>query len=233
MWKTLIQLWRSDNLLRQAWDESFQMLEIDRQMFFEAVRILRESEDIEVSIEIRAKDKEVNRFEREVRRKVMAHSAVSGAADLAGAMVLISLVIDIERIGDYCKSIVDLAEAHPQRLVVPVFEDRLREIEIEIKRNFEQTIEALRNHDEHLARRLMDAFRHEIGQSCDQMVCEVVSGKLEGVAAGDAAALTLYVVYLKNVGLHLYNLQTGVTNPFHRIGFKEKRADTDPAAGSD
>jgi phosphate transport system protein len=233
MWRSLIRLWRSDNLLQQAWSESYQMLEIDRQMFLEAVRVLRESEDLELSREIREKDKLVNRYEREVRRKVMTHSTISGTTDLPGAMVLISLVIDIERIGDYCKSIVDLAAAHPQRLNVPACEDRLRDIESDIKRNFDQTIEAVRRRDEELARRLMDAFRHEIRRNCEQIVAEAVSGRLAGIASADAAALALYARYLKSISVHLYNLLTGVTNPFHRIGFKEKRKDRDTTAEDD
>jgi phosphate transport system protein len=234
MWKSLMQLWKADNLLQQAWSESFEMLEIDREMFLEAVRILRESEDLEMSREVRQKDKLVNRYEREVRRKVMAHTAISGNADLAGAMVLISLVIDIERIGDYCKSIVDLAAAHPQRLNVPALEERLCEIESEIKQNFEQTIVAVQRQDEDLARRLMDAFRHEISRNCEQIVVDVVSGGQEGIDAADAATLAIYARYLKSISVHLYNLLTGVTNPFHRIGFKEKRkgTKTDPNTNS-
>ena len=57
MWKELTSLWKSDNLLVEAWDKSFEMLEIAQEMFLEAVRILRESDDTVINQEVRQKDK--------------------------------------------------------------------------------------------------------------------------------------------------------------------------------
>ena len=115
MWQQLIQTWKSSSLLAQAWDESYEMLRIDQRMFNEAVRVLRESGDDRVDQEIRKLDVKVNKYERDVRRKVMTHCTVVGTTELPGGMVLVSIVIDIERIGDYCKNILDLATAHPTR----------------------------------------------------------------------------------------------------------------------
>ncbi len=126
MWKEIINLWRSDDLLQQAWNESFEMLEIAQEMYVEAVRILRESDDTVVNKEIRQKDKEVNKYEQEVRRKVMTHCTLQGSEELPGGMVLVSIVIDIERIGDYCKNILDLAEVHPARLTVGAYEESIQ-----------------------------------------------------------------------------------------------------------
>ena len=44
MWKDLKRLWQSDNLLEQAWEQSYEMLDIDREMFLETIRILRETD---------------------------------------------------------------------------------------------------------------------------------------------------------------------------------------------
>ncbi len=41
MWKKLIQIWKSDNLLEEAWNESFDMLDTTYHMFEEASNILR------------------------------------------------------------------------------------------------------------------------------------------------------------------------------------------------
>ena len=116
MWRRLIHTWRSSSLLMQAWDESYEMLNIDQQMFREAVRVLRESDDDQVNQEIRKLDVKVNKYERDVRRKVMTHCTLVGASELPSGMVLVSIVIDIERIGDYCKNILDLAVAHPWKV---------------------------------------------------------------------------------------------------------------------
>lgn len=223
MWKQLIQAWQSSNLLAQAWDESYRMLEIDQRMFNEAVRILRESDDDHVDDEIRKLDVQVNKFERDVRRKVMTHCSVVGPSELPGGMVLVSIVIDIERIGDYCKNILDLASAHPQRLLALNYDAALVEIEAGIKQCFEQAVDILRDQDVEAARQVMRTYRKRVSDACDQLVDDVVRGKVDALRSGDAAALALYTRYLKRISAHLKNILSSVVNPFHRIGYKEKK----------
>ena len=74
-------------------------------------------------------DKKINEFERDVRRKVMTHLAIGGKEDIGSGLVLVSVVIDIERIGDYTKNIYDLAVNHPKKLHGGSIEERLSEIE--------------------------------------------------------------------------------------------------------
>ncbi|GAB4259121.1 MAG: phosphate signaling complex protein PhoU [Deferrisomatales bacterium] len=224
MWKELIKIWKSQSLLDQAWNESFEMLEIDQRMFREAVRILRESDDLEIASDVRELDRRVNKYERDVRRKVLTHCAVAGgSADLPSAMVLVSVVIDIERIGDYCKNIVELAQHHPQRLSTGPFEAELDEVEGEVKERFERTIEVLRHHDVEGARELMATYRPEVSAVCDRIVDDLLEGKTNELTASDAAALALYARYLKRISAHLKNVASSVVNPFPRIGFKEKQ----------
>lgn len=222
MWKDVIRIWKADNLLEQAWNQSYEMLEISRDMFWEAVRILRESDDLTVNQEVRSKDRLVNEYEQEVRRKVMTHCAVQGASALPSGMVLVSIVIDMERIGDYCKNILDLARVHPERLFVPSYEEQLEDIQKEIKTRFNNTIEVLRKQDVEKAREMMKTFKAEIARICDKIDDDLVEGKVKGLSPGDSAALALYVRYLKRISAHLNNIVTSVVNPFDRIGFREK-----------
>ena len=53
MWRNLISMWKSDNLLDQAWNQSFDMLTITWEMFREAVRVLREENHTILKKEIR------------------------------------------------------------------------------------------------------------------------------------------------------------------------------------
>ena len=222
MFRQLINAWKADNLLQQAWDESFEMLEICRQMFDEAMRILRESDDRVVKHDIGAKDIAFNKYQRDVRRKVMALGAVQGPSDLPAGMVLVSTVIDIERIGDYCKNILDLARFHPDRLKAADYEPALMEIEAQIKARFGDTIDVLKNQDVERGRDLM-RVKEEVSSVCGQIVEEAVRGNIGDLGPGNNAALALYVRYLKRISSHLNNLVTGVVNPFERIGFSEKK----------
>ena len=155
MLKGLIDIWRSDDLLKQAWDESFEMLDIDQEMFLEAIRILRETDGTQVDQEIRRKDKIINRYEQEVRRKVMTHCTLQGPNELPSGMVLISIVIDIERIGDFCKDIVNLAGTFPRRLQGGKLEGNLQRIEEAVKYIFVQSRACLESSDEDAAWQLL------------------------------------------------------------------------------
>jgi phosphate uptake regulator len=138
-------------------------------------------------------------------------------------MVLVSIVIDIERIGDYCKNILDLAAAHPKRLIVPEYEDVLVEVESGIKQGFAEAVSILREHDEEKARQAMIHYRDRVSDACDEIVSNIVRGGTDCVIPGDAAALALYVRYIKRISAHLKNMFSSVVNPFHRIGYKEKQ----------
>ena len=116
MFKQIFELFKADSLYEQALVECYEMLEIDREMFNESVKSLRASDTADIPIDIYAMDKKINEFERDVRRKVMTHLVVSGNEDLGSGLILVSVVVDIERIGDYTKNIYDLAVQHPKKL---------------------------------------------------------------------------------------------------------------------
>jgi len=116
MWQDIFKIWKSDNILNQAWEQSYEMLQIDNEMFLESIRSLREDENLEIRDKIRKKDKLINKYQREVRKKVLTHCSISGTANIPEGLVLSSIVINIERIGDYTKNIAELAEYHPRIL---------------------------------------------------------------------------------------------------------------------
>jgi phosphate uptake regulator len=63
----------------------------------------------DVNDELRATDQKVNRLEREIRRELVVHASVFGAIDTPAVLVYMSIVKDVERVGDYAKNLVDLA----------------------------------------------------------------------------------------------------------------------------
>ena len=125
MFKQIFEMFKGDSLYEQALSECHEMLEIDRQMFNESIHALRKSDSADIPIDIYEMDKKINSFERDVRRKIMTHLAVSGTNDLGSGLVLTSVVIDIERVGDYTKNIYDLAVSHSKRLHVDILEERV------------------------------------------------------------------------------------------------------------
>jgi phosphate uptake regulator len=83
-------------------------------------------------------------------------------------------------------------------------------------------VNAFKSSDVEQARTIMTDYKEKLGADCEQIVRQLVTGEVTELAAGDAAALVLYVRYLKRIASHSRNLVSGLVNPFHRIGYKEK-----------
>ena len=224
MWKEIISVFQKDNLYQQAFDESCEMMETSGKMYAASVESLRQSDTAEIKIDIYALDKEINKSERDVRKKIMKHLTLSGDTQLASGLALVSVVIDIERIGDYTKNIFDLARRHPKRLKAGSLESQLQDVEAHTSKVFQDTIAAFRDSDENLARRVMEDYKEEISTDCENMTDDIIGGKVTDLQSPEAAAVVLYARFLKRIGSHSRNIATSIVNPFHRIGYQEKQA---------
>ena len=219
MIKQFLELFRRESLLNQAFERSREMLKEDREMFVEAMRSLRERDDARIEVDVYAKDQLINAYEREVRRKVYTHLALSGKRDLNAGLVLASVVIDIERIGDYTKNIVELALHHTQRLTCGVYNKDVQKIETTVKTMFELLQETLPVSDESKAREVMSEHWW-ITRRADDIVNTLIEKDEDSLPGREAVATVLYIRYLKRVSAHLMNIASSVVNPFERIGFR-------------
>jgi phosphate uptake regulator len=219
MLKELFDLFRKESQLNQAFDRSWEMLKEDREMLVEAMRSLRERDDARLELDIYAKDQLINAYEREVRRKVFTHLAVTRDRDLHASLVLVSVVIDIERIGDFTKNIVELALHHPQRLDAGPFEPTLRKIETTVKTMFALLIDALPVNDEAKAREVMSEHWW-ISRKAEEIITTLIEKNEPGLCCREAVTTAMYTRYLKRVSAHLMNIASSVVNPFDRIGFR-------------
>ena len=110
------ELFGSENLLDSAFNTTLTMLEYDHQMFTASKETLRASDDDVLPFDIKKMDRKINKYEREVRRQVLTHLTITGNQNLVPGLALVSIVIDVERIGDYTKNIAGLASLHKQKL---------------------------------------------------------------------------------------------------------------------
>ena len=221
MLKEFFSLFKSDSLFEQAMNECHEMLEIVREMFNSSTNSLRSPKAEEHPLNIYEMDKKINQFERDVRRKIMTHLTVNPQQDLSSGLVLVSVVIDIERMGDYTKNIYDLAVKYPEKLSAGKYEDTISKMEDDVKNYLNQTIDAFKNQDIDLGRKLMEEYKTDISAVSNEIVNEVVASKDSELSAGQASALCLYLRYLKRISAHSRNLISSIVNPFERIGYPE------------
>ena len=222
MFKRIREIFGGKSLIEDALADSWAMLETDKQMFDASVRSLRQQDSSEVEIDIYEADRKINQIQQEIRRKVLTHLAVSGSMNLSIGLGLVSIVIDIERIGDYTKNIYELAKLHPSRLSGGEWENDVKVTESAVSRHMGSLSEALRGSDVELANQIIKDMSM-VKAHCDQSVMRLIKGNTESVDKREAVSLALYMRYLKRVASHLQNMATSIVNPFDKIGYINKQ----------
>ena len=223
VFKNLVNIWKSEDSLSQAWASSNEMLTLSHVMFTDAIVALRSGEKNKVIKSIKQRDTDINKYQRDIRKKVVTYYSISkDVTNLDSGLVLINMVVDIERIGDYTKNILDLAKHHPKKFVSEKISDDLRVVEKAVIERFGNTIKAVEEMDEKVAKELIKSYRSDLGKLSDNLVASSISGKLQIGEEHKASSMVLYARYLKRIGAHLKNITSVVVNPFESIGYNTK-----------
>ena len=222
VFKDIVKLWNADNLLAQAWDESYKMMMLSNEIFTQAIKYLREGENKDTIKALKKRDVEINIFQRDVRRKVVTHYAISqDIDDLPNGLVLLNMVVDVERVGDYTKNILDLALNHPNIIKSEEFSEDLHHVEQEVISRFSKTLEAIHTQDADVAQKLLANYKTTLTSISDTIVNGCISGEISLGDESKTVALALYARYLKRIGAHLKNITTVLVNPFDAVGYKK------------
>ena len=222
VFKNLVNIWKSEDSLSQAWSSSNEMLVFSHDMFNDSINALRSGEKNKVIKSIKQRDEIINQYHRDIRKKVVTYYSVSkDILNIDSGLVLLNMVVDIERVGDYSKNILDLAKHHPKKLVSEKISDELRIIEKAVIERFKNTVIAIETMDEDIARKLIKSYRSDLGKISDNLVASSISGNFQIGEEHKASSMVLYARYLKRIGAHLKNITSVVVNPFESIGYKK------------
>ena len=222
VFKDLVTIWNSEDSLSQAWTSSNEMLHLSHEMFTDSVNALRSGEKNKVIKSIKLRDEEINQYHRNIRKKVVTYYSVSkDVTNINSGLVLINMVVDIERVGDYTKNILDLAKYYPKKLKSEKVSEDLRIIEQAVIERFQNTVKAVEEMDEIAAKELIKSYRSDLGKLSDNLVASSISGDLKIGEEHMASSMVLYARYLKRIGAHLKNITSVVINPFESFGYKK------------
>jgi phosphate uptake regulator len=220
MWKRLLSAFKTSGLHQEAFEEALLMLKASHTMHVDAVAALH-AKGIMVA-DIYERDQQLNKYERSVRRKILTHFTVSPNPDINMGLVITAIVIDIERIGDYTKNIVELAVALPEAFDGGELHEEFLALEEVVDGMFGAAVPALEASDVDLARKILKDHKN-VSSRVERALQLLRSDQVLKGQSGRAVTAALYLRYLKRVSAHLKNAATSVLNPFHRIGFKEKK----------
>ncbi|MFT5049074.1 MAG: phosphate transport system protein [Chlamydiales bacterium] len=100
--------------LREINARFLEMLQDGRHIFDAAANALLSGGDPEVIREdLFRTDARINQTEQQIRREIVVHGTIHGAATFPVLLTMMSLVKDAERVGDYAKNLFDLAALRP------------------------------------------------------------------------------------------------------------------------
>ncbi len=168
----------------------------------------------EIGKDLRKSDRQVNKGERSIRRELIIHAGVAGAADYPLMLVYMSIIKDIERVGDYSKNIWDLTTDGFMLKGTPdeaMWADRFARTQDLI--NETAVIFSERNAEQATARLTqMDEWTSDFDDEVSTLV-------REGSSAGPAVPRALLNRYLKRITAHLMNVMTAVVMPLDRLDY--------------
>jgi Na+/phosphate symporter len=197
-------------LVDEAFTDVSEMLQRSAEMLDHALAFLFENKRLAVDLE--DMDDLIDEAERRVRRTILQHLAVNPKQDLVASLVLVSMVQDAERIGDFARGLVELVRMARGPRQGP-FADDLRQIADRLRPLFGICERAFRLGDANEARRVIIAHRE---------LRRTLKDYRNRVAASDLSA-DMAVVYsgaaqiLRRVGAHLGNIASTVVQPYDRI----------------
>jgi phosphate uptake regulator len=201
-----------------------QMLEHDRHEFDLAMTALLGDAAAEgVNDGVRSTDRKVNELEREIRRDLLVHASVFGGIDTPAVLVYMSIVKDIERIGDYAKNIVDLALDGANFGELPDA-DEWRQLQGEVSRFIMEAGGAFKTREPQASRRLLSQGDRLLDVFDDAVSTLVRDSDTQPQAVARALAHR----YLKRVVAHLMNVLSAVVMPLDRLDYFDEDPEDRP-----
>ena len=215
MFGDIWKFWKKETLINEAEEEVEKMMIIAKDMFRIAMAVLLDMK--ESKADLYKMDQGLNIIQIDVRRKILEHLSINPAMDITASLILITIVIDIERLGDYSKNVLDLSNKIDKKLEGGYF-DEIRGLRDELEPLFDETVKVIKEMKKEIGRIDMQRCTGIAGK------CELLIDKLfdDTLDLKDAIIATLLLRYIKRIASHLKNVASSVVNPFARLGYKPK-----------
>lgn len=219
MWMELIDIFRGGDELAEAGNDLFAMLQIVQQMAgIVRPHVFEHSISLEERNRVYELDIQVNRLERQVRKRVVAHLTLN-PTQVSYCLLLITLVKDVERMGDYLKNVTEVAELGGGPVPEGSLRDELEQLIDVASVLMEASEDVIRNQNRERATELLQRGR-AAGKRCDRLLVALSNSSY---AAGEVTSMVLLTRFYKRLGAHLVNVLSSVVMPVHKVDFFDER----------
>jgi len=226
MFKEILKALRGGDALTEMIALFGQMLDAGAWMFDKASEVLLRTVDwASIADELYARDRRVNEIERKIRERIVTHLSLGHQGDLSTCLVLMSVVKDAERIGDYCKNIFEIGKFYKSDYSRQEYYQPLEEVRVALRPLFEDARLAFTQAERKRAKKVLDAVGG-LRPKCDTIIRQLLSVH-DKLAPDEAVAYVLMARFFKRVAAHLANISTSVVSPVPMLDYPAGLPETD------
>ncbi len=221
MLQEILNIFRGKHPQEHATRGFEKMLELSREMILEASEVYW-GRDFSPEQRTRLYDKDVqlNKLQRTVRKHVVTQLSGPVPSNVPWGLLLMSLVKDVERIGDYAKNLTELTMWCPSELPDDEISGELREITKAVTSLAKEAPDVFHKSDGERARELVVEGR-TLSRRCDELVRKIAKSDY---SAEIATKMAVGARFLKRVEGHWLNLLTAVIMPLHKLDYYDESA---------
>lgn len=220
MFSNLSSFWKGRAFLTKVLEEFKTMLDHTEKTYsLVRARLLENTGEPDVEERVWEIDKSVNATQRDIRKRIVEHLSLQPTVDVNACLLLMSVVKDAERIGDYAKNLYEVTRLLEKPIDKQVFRRYFDEMDKEILELFTLTREAFVESDEDKAE-LAWGYEERMKKRCDTAVAELAHSELP---VNDAVCLTLVARHFKRITAHLTNIATSVVLPLSDLDYFDER----------
>ena len=220
MFKNLLSFWKGKDFLLQVMQD-FKIMLDEAESMFEIVcaRLTGGADEPGLKERIYKIDKKINDLQKDIRRRIVEHLSLQPAVDVNVCLILMSVVKDAERLGDYSKNLYEVTELLEHPIDKSLFLQYFDNLDSDITALFGQTKGAFMKGDEDKARSAWD-YEKRIAKGCDKIVADVAKSDL---SVNEAVCLALVARHFKRIVAHLVNIATSVILPLSDLDYFDER----------
>lgn len=220
MFKELLTLFRSHDAIAHMGEDFEKMLAAAQDLTLRAGRIFwDEADGSDEPTEISKRDVAINKLERSIRRQVIAHLTLSSVSrDVPYCLLLMSIVKDVERMGDYAKNLSEVRRDGGAPVPRDEHGNELRELRGIVERAFSRTSDVFRHSNSTAAAGLMAELR-VVNRRCDELIARVARSDYD---AATTTSVVLGARYYKRIGSHILNTLSGTVMPLHKLDYYDE-----------
>ena len=225
MLQELLKIFRPGDPFNRLAGDFSKMLDLACGMTMSAGEIFfGESSPSEDRTALYKRDVKVNKLERSIRRGVVAHLSLPGnRGSIPYCLVLMSLVKDVERLGDYAKNLSEVADFYDREFPDDKVTAELRQIRAGVEEAFKSAPEILKNSDREGAMTMIQEGL-QLAKRSDGLLIRIAASNHPSDLT---TALALGARYYKRIGAHIVNLLTSVVMPIHKLDYFDEDAAPD------